>query len=78
METLGNTILPNFCPKYFCECCQYNTYKKSSYDTHVLSAKHQKTLKMCEMETNGNQILPKFCSKNYQCENCKKEFKNRS
>ena len=78
METLGNTILPKFCPKYFCECCQYNTSKKSSYDTHILSAKHQKTMKMCEMETNGNQILPKFCSKNYPCENCKKEFKNRS
>ena len=78
METLGNKIMPKLCPNYNCETCDYNTCKKSSYDNHILSAKHQKTLKIHEMETNGNQIMPKLCSKIYTCEICSKEFKNRS
>ena len=73
METFGNKILPKFCPKYYCENCDYTTCKKSSFDTHKLSLKHKKR----SMETFGNQILPKFCS-NYECTNCSKEFKHRS
>jgi hypothetical protein len=78
METLGNQIMPKLCPNYNCEICDYNTSKKSSYDNHNLSAKHIKRLKNHEMETHGNQIMPKLCSKQYTCENCNREFKNRS
>ncbi len=78
METFGNQIMPKLCSNYNCEICDYNTCKKSSYDNHVLSAKHLKTLKKCQMETNGNQIMLKLCSKIYPCEICKKEFKHRS
>ena len=78
METLGNQIMPKLCPNYNCEICDYNTSKKSSYDNHNLSAKHIKRLKNHEMETHGNQIMPKLCSRQYTCENCNREFKNRS
>jgi len=77
METFGNQILPKFCPKYYCKNCDYGTCKKSSYDSHNLSAKHQKTTKGNHLETAGNQILPKICL-NFACANCNKEFKNRS
>ena len=77
METFGNQILPKFCPKYYCKNCDYGTCKKSSYDSHILSAKHQKSIKGNNLETAGNQILPKICL-NLACANCNKEFKNRS
>ena len=77
METFGNQILPKFCPKYYCKNCDYGTCKKSSYDSHNLSAKHQKSINGNHLETAGNQILPKICL-NFACGNCNKEFKNRS
>jgi len=70
METLGNQILPNSAFKFYCENCDYGTSKKSSFDDHNLSSKHQNGNKM---ETNGNAILPSFC-----CEKCKKNFSTRS
>ena len=70
METLGNKILPNSAFKFYCENCDYGTSKKSSFDDHNLSSKHQNGNKM---ETNGNAILPSFC-----CEKCKKIFSTRS
>ena len=78
METLGNANLPNSASKFYCKCCHYGTSKKSSYDDHLLSAKHTKNQNGNVLETNGNQILPKQCSSKYTCEKCNKEFKNRS
>ena len=78
METLGNEIMPKLCSKFYCENCDYGTSKKSSYDNHILSLKHQKSIKETEMETNVNEIMPKLCSSKFSCEKCPKEFKNRS
>jgi len=78
METLGNQIMPKLCPKYFCEICDYRTSKKSSYDNHLLSSKHKKTMNLNHLETNVNEIMPKLCSSKYQCQNCDNNFKNRS
>ena len=78
METLGNQIMPKLCHKYHCNICDYSTSKKSSYDKHITSAKHQKSIKGNVLETNGYQIMPKLCSSKYMCENCKKDFRNRS
>ena len=66
----SNDILPKICPKYYCENCDYGTSKKSSYDDHLLSAKHNKSMV-------SHQILPKLCSK-YICQNCNKEYKDNS
>jgi hypothetical protein len=78
METLGNQIMPKLCPKYFCESCDYKTSKKSSYDNHLLSSKHKNNVNFTILETNGYEIMPKLCSSKYQCQNCDKNFKNRS
>ena len=40
-------LCPNNAYKYSCDVCDYNTSKKSSYNNHLLSAKHK-------MITNGN------------------------
>jgi Txe/YoeB family toxin of Txe-Axe toxin-antitoxin module len=78
METLGNAILLNSAFKFYCKCCDYGTSKKSSYNDHLLSAKHAKNQNGNVLETNGNQNLPQICSSTYSCEKCKKVFKNRS
>ena len=66
----SNNFLPNSAPKFLCEKCNYNTFKKSSFDDHLLSAKHKKSI-------NSNEILlnsaPKFI-----CPICSKEYKDNS
>jgi len=72
METLGNQIMPKLCPKFYCLGCDYETSKKSSFNNHILSAKHQKSIKGNDLETNGNQIMPKLCFSTYTCKKCMK------
>ena len=78
METLGNENMLKICSNFFCKKCDYRTSKKSSYDIHILSLKHQKSIKETEMETLGNENMPKLCSSKFSCEKWLKEFKNRS
>jgi hypothetical protein len=78
METLGDKIMPKLCPKYFCEICDYGTSKKSSWDNHLLAAKHKKSIKGDVLETNGDKIMPKLCSTNFTCEKCNKNYKSRN
>jgi len=78
METLGNAILLNSALKFYCKCCDYGTSRKSSYDDHLLSAKHKKRANGNVLESNGNQTPPKFCDSKYSCKECEKGIKNRS
>ena len=75
METFGNAILLNSAQKFYCKYCDYGTSRKSSYDDHILSTKHQK-------HKNGNFRKPnsvvKICDSKYSCGLCDKTFKNRS
>ena len=66
----SNEILPKFCSKFYCEKCDYRTGKKSSYDDHLLSSKHTKSMV-------SNEILPKFCSE-FICQKCNKKYKDNS
>jgi hypothetical protein len=78
METFGNAILQKYAMKFYCKYCDYGTCRKSSYDDHLLSAKHQKLTNGNIMEPCGNANLQKICNSKHSCENCEKEFKNRS
>ena len=53
-------------PRFFCEKCDYKTNKKSSYDIHNLSIKHNST----------TLLLP--ASKKYSCPTCSKIFNDRA
>ena len=64
METLGNQIMPKLCAKFYCNYCAYETSKKSSYDNHNLSLKHNKMVNGNKIETTGNEIMPKLCLTN--------------
>jgi hypothetical protein len=78
METLGNAILQKSALKFYCKKCDYGTCRKSSFDDHLLSAKHQKCENGNILETNGNANLQKICNSKHPCKNCKKVFTNRS
>jgi hypothetical protein len=66
----SNNYLPKFCPKFYCNNCDYGTSKKSSYNDHLLSAKHKKSI-------NGNDNSAKFCQ-DYICKKCDKKYKDNS
>jgi hypothetical protein len=71
---LSNNNLPKFCLKYYCEICDYGTSKKSSYNDHLSSLKHQKSM---FSKQNSNENLPEICSK-FTCQNCNKSYKDNS
>ena len=65
-------------PNFYCETCDYSTSKKSSFNKHLLTAKHKKL-------TFVNKSCSESCSENDQCnnsvllcENCSKQFKSRT
>ena len=66
----SNKNLLKICPKFYCETCDYGTSKKSSYNDHLISSKHVKSM-------NSNEILPKICSSNI-CNKCNKKYKDNS
>ena len=62
--------------KFNCDCCDYNTSRKSSYDKHLLTFKHCKYTKI-------NQNQPKSCEKVAQanifiCDQCNRNYKDKS
>jgi len=68
-------ILPKFCHKYFCEYCDYYTSKKSSFDDHNLSTRHQKSMLI---KQNSNLQQQNSAVKKYTCQKCNKEYKDNS
>ena len=66
----SNQILQKNCNEYFCEVCDYKTVRKSSYDDHLLSRKHNKSMFV-------NQNLQKICNE-FICQKCNKKYKDNS
>jgi hypothetical protein len=56
---------------YVCKSCDYKCSKKYSWDRHLLTLKHQES-------TNGNNLGAKGQLKAYECENCGKEYSERT
>ena len=61
--------MPKLCPKFFCEKCDYSTSKKSSFNNHLLSAKHKKSM---------IEIMPQSNYAKFTCQNCNKTYKDSS
>ena len=57
--------------KFTCETCDYHTNKKSSYEKHMTTIKHQK---MCEQQLKNKRAVPKL----FECERCNKGFNARN
>jgi hypothetical protein len=71
MATVGNEIKQKLSNKFYCEICDYTTERKSNFDNHILSAKHK-------MATNGHICQQVLSNNNFQCEKCKKVYKDRT
>jgi hypothetical protein len=60
MESLGaNDVVKCCIGKYICNVCDYSTSRKSSYDKHILSAKHQKLtlVDICKYKCTCGQMF---------------------
>ena len=77
METLGDTkILPKNNLKFYCKFCDYGTSKKSSFDDHLLSARHKNRSFGDGQITNSAAILPNTFK--FTCSNCSKSYQSRN
>ena len=74
---LSNENLPISCFKFYCKECDYGTCKKSSFNEHLSTMKHKKSIKINENLPFVNENLPISCSP-YICENCNKKYKDNS
>ena len=66
----SNDFLPKSCFKFYCINCDYRTSKKSSFDEHLSTKKHNKSI-------HFNKNLPKTCSE-FVCQICNKKYKDNS
>ena len=57
--------------KFYCEICDYGCSKKSSFNKHILTAKHKKGISMVHND------IKKLPSK-FECRFCKKKYKHKS
>jgi len=78
METFGDKIMPKICSRFSCKKCDYFTSKKSSFDNHLLSAKHQKSINGDALVTINDENMPKICQSKYMCNNCNKKYDSRN
>lgn len=87
MDTLGNEKVAKSCDqKFSCLYCDYSTCRKSSFDKHLITLKHQKVangnileLQKLQNDTEKLQKVAKSCKQTiFTCEFCDKEFAHRS
>jgi hypothetical protein len=77
METLGDKNLPKICSKFYCNTCDYYTSKKSSYNDHIMSAKHAKQSSANILGDFGDAHSA-FLLPMHTCEKCNKKYKSRN
>ena len=61
-------------PVFVCNACDYNTCKKSDFDKHESTRKHQAMVIMETMETEKSQKV----AQHNMCNKCKKKYNTRS
>jgi hypothetical protein len=71
-QLMSTNLVPKSSTKYFCENCDYYTFRKSQYDRHLLTDKHINK----EKSTFVNQKVPK-CLTSVECI-CGKKYKDKS
>jgi Zinc-finger of C2H2 type len=76
MVTLGDKNSAFFISKFFCEFCDYKTSKKSSYDSHISSLKHQKSILGDKNSSEQKKNLPTGLM--VSCPTCSKQYYSRN
>ena len=57
---------PKVASKFYCDCCDYNTSKKSDFAKHLTTDKHKNNENGSKMVVNGSEKSPKVAQ--YVCE----------
>jgi Txe/YoeB family toxin of Txe-Axe toxin-antitoxin module len=75
MSTFSNILATEKWQKvandFYCESCDYKCSKKYNWIKHLMTLKHQES-------TNVNNLVAKGQLKAYECENCGKEYSERT
>jgi len=70
MSTISNEIKQKVSKKYSCEICDYNTDRKSNFESHNLTVKHLTATfgnkKQQKLSKNNNKLECDFCNKIYK------------
>ena len=74
MATNSTEIKPFLSMKYYCEKCDYGTCKKSNYNNHCKSQKHNFNI----LTTNSTAVKQILSSAKYHCDICNKNYTDRS
>jgi hypothetical protein len=69
METFEH---PKLCFNHYCNLCDYGTSKKSSFDNHKISQKHQKNI------IDNNSDTKDALHKIFTCGKCNKKYLSRN
>jgi len=81
MENLGDKIQPKNQPKFYCKICDYGTYKKTNYNTHIVSIKHKRVTDNYIKGQKSAEIQPTISKHLSEADNficyCGKEYKHR-
>jgi len=72
MKHNETNLMPKNAEKFYCEICDFQCSKKSNYNKHILTRKHQNETN----ETNLKQKNAKKCQ--YICDVCEKIFNSRT
>ena len=67
---ISNQNMQKTCKKFRCDLCDYDTSRKSSYEAHLATGKHEKS-------TFSNQNMQKLAME-FICQNCQKQYKDKS
>jgi hypothetical protein len=71
-----STIIKQKQARFFvCKNCDFITSRKSNYDSHMLTAKHQKMVNFNILSTKSSKIQQE---NTFMCVNCNKNFKERT
>ena len=73
MELFSNKNSAKICTKFYCKFCEYGTSRKSSYNDHLLSARHTKATICDQNSANSAKTYNQ-----YVCQICQKTYKNRT
>ena len=80
MDNIDNENLLKLCYRFNCKICQYKTDKKSSYESHKLSARHNKKTTN-DVDSASASASDSACAQlthKYKCNNCEKPFNDRA
>jgi hypothetical protein len=68
-RTIRTAQMPQYATKFACEKCNYNTFRESQYNRHLLTAKHKNRTNITEPVTENANNFDCECGRKYNARN---------